>query len=161
MKRDLELTPAQLAQEVTVKLPLGVLLGIGVENVPAQPVRMARPSDLPAIGAKYLDGVYAGITVHDNQPMALVLLPGDEKKAWTDAKAWAEMNGGELPSRIDQLVLFKNLKSEFKDAWYWSGEQFAGYAASAWGQGFGYGRQDDTRKDDACRCRAVRRVPIQ
>ena len=161
MKRDL--TAAQLAQEVTVTLPLSAILGLGAPQIEGreEPIKIAIARALPAIGEKFEDGIYAGITVHDNDPHELVLLPGEFKGTWEKAKAWATEQGGVLPSRIDQLVLFKNLKSEFKDDWYWSGEQFAGDDACAWVQDFSYGYQDYGHKDGIFRCRAVRRVPIQ
>lgn len=159
MKNDLR--PEHLSQEVTVCLPLGVVLRI-TEQAPqaatAAPIAFA---NLPSIGAEYEGGIFAGLSIENEQPVALVLLPGDESLTWSDAVAWAEKQGGALPSRIDQLVLFKNLKGEFQEAWYWSGEQFAGNSGYAWGQDFGYGLQGITRKGGSCRARAVRRLPIQ
>jgi hypothetical protein len=80
----------------------------------------------------------------------LVLLHGEaEDVNWKDAIAWAEKAGGVLPSRIDHLVLFKNLRDQFKkDGWYWSSEEHAEYSDYAWVQYFGYGGyQDYGRKD--------------
>lgn len=126
----------------------------------AVPLTAAR-ADLPAIGAEYQGGIYAGLTIHDNQPAALILLPGDEKMTWSDGVAWAEKKGSALPSRFDQLVLFKNLKKEFQDAWYWSGEQYASGSGCAWGQGFPYGYQFNYHESVTYRVRAVRRSVIQ
>ena len=102
--------------------------------------------EVPAIGAEWQGGLYAGLSLEDNRPVHLILLPGeaDGKNGelnWKDAGVWAEKQGGTLPSRIDQLVLLKHLKAEFKADWYWSGEQHASYASYAWCQGFGYGGQ--------------------
>ena len=98
--------------------------------------------ELLEIGAEWRGGIYAGLTIHDDMAMALVLLPVEaERVKWQDAGAWAEKAGGELPSRLDQLILYKNLKSEFKDSWYWSSEVHSGNADWAWVQGFGYGYQ--------------------
>lgn len=116
---------------------------------------------LPDIGAQWEGGIYAGLTIHDNQPMALVLLPGDESLNWKDAQAWAEKQGGVLPSRIDQIVLWKNVKDQFKGEWYWSGEQYAPDGVCAWYQYFYYGYQHCTHKSGNCRARAVRRLTIQ
>jgi len=116
---------------------------------------------LPDIGEQWEGGIYAGLTIHDNQPMALVLLPGDESLKWQDAQAWAEKQGGVLPSRIDQLVLWKNVKDQFKGEWYWSGEQYAPDDDSAWCQGFDDGDQDGYRKGGTFRARSVRRLTIQ
>jgi hypothetical protein len=117
--------------------------------------------ETPAIGAEFNGGVYAGVTVHDNRPHHLVLLPGEAQDLnWSDAVRWAESQGGYLPSRFDQLVLFRNLKSEFAEEIYWSGEEYAGLAEFAWGQGFGGGDQDYWHKGSKYRARAVRRVAI-
>ena len=114
----------------------------------------------PTIGAAYEGGIFAGITVHNDVPMALVLLPGEEKLSWSKAGEWTKDKGGTLPSRFDGLVLFKNLKSEFKEEWYWTSEEYAGNADYAWIQGFGSGVQVSYRKSSDYRCRAVRRVAI-
>lgn len=117
---------------------------------------------VPPIGSEWKGGIYAGLSVHEEQPCALILLPDENPSCdWKEAGAWAEKQGGVLPSRFDQLVLFKNLKSEFKEAWYWSGEQYAGYSGYAWNQNFSYGDQSGNHKGYKGRCRAVRRLPIQ
>lgn len=116
--------------------------------------------DLPAIGAAFEGGIFAGITLHNDQRAALVLLPGDEEKNHANAVAWAAEQGGVLPSRIDGIVLFKNLRGEFKRDWYWTSEEVAGDADCAWIQLFSYGGQSGGRKSYVFRCRAVRRVAI-
>ena len=126
---------------------------------------MSAPTEKPAaiptqFGAPFAGGLYAGISIHDNQPVALILLPGDESLTWPDAMAWAEKQGGVLPSRIDLLVMLKTVKSEFKPDWYWSGEQHADGSAYAWYQHFGTVYQHYWLKGDKTRARAVRRVPI-
>lgn len=160
MKNDLR--DEHLRQEVTVTLPLAVVLRIA-EHSPSAAAAQApsRFGDLPSIGAKWNGGVYAGLSVDSEQPVALVLLSGDEKMDWNAAVAWAEKQGGVLPSRVDQLVLFRNLKSEFQGSWYWSGEQSAGDSGGAWCQDFDYGNQYAGAKDGYFRARAVRRIPIQ
>jgi hypothetical protein len=65
-----------------------------------------------------------------------------------------------LPSRIDQLVLFQNLKGKFEAKLYWSGTPYAGDESYAWFQGFYYGLQSSYRKGFKLRARAVRRVAI-
>ena len=90
-----------------------------------------------------------------------MLLPGElEAGTWDEAGSWAKKQDGVLPSRIDQLVLLNNLKSEFKPEWYWSGTPYAGDESYAWFQNFGYGGQGTTRKLTRLRARAVRRVAI-
>jgi len=122
----------------------------------------AAPAKVPKIGAKYQGGIYAGLTLHDNKPMALILLPGErENITWDDAVKWAAKYKGKLPSRVDQLVLRENVKAQFKDATYWSGAQYAGNDAYAWAQHFNYGTQNTYHKDDEFRARAVRRLPIE
>jgi hypothetical protein len=116
---------------------------------------------LPAIGTVVDGQICAGLTIEDNRPVVLWLLPGDEKMSWKDGVEWASKKGGVLPSRIDQLVLFKNLKKEFQEAWYWSGEQYEPGSGYAWVQYFSNGDQGYDRKDDTSRVRAVRRSVIQ
>ena len=104
---------------------------------------------------------YAGVILKDGVPTHhLVLLPGDECKPWKDAVAWAKDQGGELPTRKEQALLFANCGALFKQDWYWSGETHARNADYAWVQSFDLGGQDVARKSYALRCRAVRRVAI-
>ena len=103
----------------------------------------------------------AGILLRDGKPSHwLILLPGDERKKWTDALAWAKKQGGELPTRKEQALLFANAADKFQSAWYWSSEEYAGNADYAWFQYFSFGGQSNTRKSSGFRCRAVRRVAI-
>ena len=134
-----------------------------------QLVETARLTSLPAIGTAWASfdqtrgahsGIYAGLSLENERPVALVLLPEEIEANWKDATAWADEQDGDLPSRIDQRVLFKNLKSEFKTEAYWSCEPYAGAESYAWYQYFGYGRQDFNPKHDELRARAVRRVAI-
>src|SRR6266850_4684980 len=104
-----------------------------------------------SIGEAYQGGIYAGMSLHEGLPVEIVLLPGDEELKWEDAKAWAEKQGGSLPSRIDQLVLLQNLKSEFKERAYWSSEHYAVGSAYAWYQGFRNGVQYYGHKDSELR----------
>jgi hypothetical protein len=85
---------------------------------------------------------------------------GDFEGSLARRGAWAEKQGGVLPSRVDQLVLWQNLKGEFKKEAYWSSEQNADDAAYAWYQYFSYGGQDYSGKGGEFRARAVRRVPF-
>jgi len=129
-------------------------------------VRVAGPTklailNLPKIGAAWRGGIYAGLSLENERPVGLVLLPGDLDDApWEDAVSWAGKQGGVLPSRIDQLVLLHNLKDEFKPNWYWSGTPNAGDESYAWYQYFNTGFQYYHHKDDKLRARAVRRVAI-
>jgi len=69
-------------------------------------------------------------------------------------------NGGELPTRREQSLLYANCKSQFKGEWYWSGEQHAADSYGAWGQLFGNGDQIYGSKSFEARARAVRRLVI-
>lgn len=102
---------------------------------------------------------YAGLILVDGKPSHhVVLLDGDVEMAWEEALAWAAEQGGDLPSREEQSLLYANLKSEFKPEWYWSNTQYSRYGAC--GQSFGYGYQGYGGKYDKLRARAVRRLPI-
>lgn len=114
----------------------------------------------PKVGAAFEGGIFAGYTLDGLTTMALVLLPGDEAKPWTEASEWAAAQGGSLPTRIDALVLWQNLPAEFKKEWYWTREEGTGNADFAWIQSFNYGDQGGTHKSLVYRCRAVRRVAI-
>lgn len=176
MKRDPEAGVSGDAQAAVqmIEVPRGLFFGL-VERLMHQPfavLNMSIPQPaapiirtgegLPAIGTEWQGGIYAGLSIDDNKPVALVLLPGSiEDATWDKAGTWAKEQGGELPSRIDQLVLFKNLKSEFKEAAYWSGEQCAGLSDCAGTQSFNYGGQGGWRKDTTYHARAVRRIPLQ
>jgi len=90
----------------------------------------------------------------------LILLPCEaEDVTWDQAREWAEQQGGELPSRREQSLLFTNLQGEFESAWYWSAEE-AETSGWAWSQHFCYGDQDDDPQSNQLRARAVRRLPI-
>ena len=104
---------------------------------------------------------YAGILLADGKPAHhLVLLAGDTQANWKDAIAWAKKQGGELPTRKEQALLFANAATEFKQEWYWSSEKSAHDADYAWIQGFYGGYQDGYHTSAQCRARAVRRVAI-
>ena len=155
--------PAELVTltigEATITVPSEVAAMAYIEKLLADarpiPLAMPRPA-IPIIGADRHGGKCAGLSIRDNDPVELVLLPGEFNGPWEKAKAWAKEQGGELPTRIDQLALFKNLKGEFQSEYYWSGEQCAGNVAYAWGQGFGNGYRDFCHKGDDGRARAAR-----
>lgn len=117
--------------------------------------------DAPRIGESWGGGTYAGLTLHDNTPMHLVLLDGEaEDLTWAKAKDWANglEDNAELPSRIDALVLLTNLPDKFQKAAYWTAAPHEpGYA---WYQLFYYGTQYWGHVNLELRARAVRRLPI-
>jgi hypothetical protein len=107
--------------------------------------------------------LWAGIILGKNgEPdYHLILINGQANDVnWKDAKEFAAKSGGELPTRREQSLLFANLKEQFEDRYYWSGEQHASLSDCAWGQVFGdgYGSYDFTYYE--CRARAVRRSPL-
>ena len=109
--------------------------------------------------------IYVGIVLEDGKPENArhVILQPNEKKGvnWSNAVKWAKEQSGELPTRMEMLLLFKTQCDLFsKDDPYWTSEPYAGYDAYAWYQTFGYGYQGYWRKDDEFRARAVRRVVI-
>ena len=107
---------------------------------------------------------YAGqIIGKDSEPSYhLILRPGEiSGKSWQESTAWAKDNGGELPTRREQSLLFANCQEHFEKDWYWSCETHKENDAYAWCQYFDDGDQNDNRKDvNDCRARAVRRFPI-
>ena len=87
---------------------------------------------------------YAGLILgaDGNPSHHLVLLPGEaEDQTWQQATEWAEKQGGGLPTRAEQSLLFANIKSEFQSAWYWSGQQHETNPGWAWCQLFRNGGQ--------------------
>lgn len=107
--------------------------------------------------------IYAGIILgKDGQPdHHLILLPGHAVDVtFPQAQEFADKAGGDLPTRREQAVLYANLKEEFEDRWYWSGEQHAAYSGCAWCQDFGSGNQRNSLESAELRACAVRRVVI-
>lgn len=88
----------------------------------------------------------------------VILLPGDKDDGnWEDAGTWATEQGGELPTRAEQSLLFANTKDKFQRDWYWSAEEDG--SEWAWCQDFDNGYQGDVHEsDNGCRARAVRRI---
>lgn len=107
--------------------------------------------------------INAGLIMNANGNAShwLILLPGDKDVGnWHDAEAWAKEQGGELPTRNEQSLLFANAKPEFKRDWYWSGEDHQENSEWAWYQNFYYGRQLSGPNRYHCRARAVRRISV-
>jgi hypothetical protein len=105
---------------------------------------------------------YAGLILNtDGTPSHhLVLLPAaDKRMAWQAAVEYAKDQGGVLPTRAEQALLYANLKAQFQPAWYWSSEEYDGDGSYAWSQNFNYGGQYCNRKSYEGRARAVRRFP--
>jgi len=101
---------------------------------------------------------YAGLLLGKNgEPdRHVILLAGTFRGNHQDAIKWAKKQGGELPSRRAQSLLFANLAELFEKAWYWSSEQLAGHPDYAWVQDFGNGHQHYDRMSYQYRAVAVR-----
>ena len=92
----------------------------------------------------------------------VILLPGDNDNATHKSQLeWAKSIGGDLPSRIEQAMLWANHRDQFKNDWYWSNEQHHSNDEYAWCQDFYDGTQSlNHRITSRLRARAVRRLPI-
>jgi len=132
--------------------------------------KVAAIAGVPAIGAPWQGGIYAGVARGINGANDHHLIVAETDKAsvtWKDAKAWAaslEVDGHRdfsLPTRKEQALLFANAADLFQPAWYWSNEQHASDASYAWLQFFDYGFQYCIRQSGDYRARAVRRLIIQ
>ena len=92
----------------------------------------------------------------------VILLPGDNDDATHEAQLeWAKSVGGDLPTRIEQAMLWANHRDQFKKDWYWSNETHRSESGWAWYQFFSYGHQCNTSRRNELRARAVRRLVIE
>ena len=92
----------------------------------------------------------------------VILLPGDNDDATHEAQLeWAKSIGGDLPTRIEQAMLWANHRDQFKKDWYWSNETHHTESGWAWYQNFGNGFQDSFSRNYELRARAVRRLVIE
>lgn len=90
----------------------------------------------------------------------IILLPGQATDVtFPQAQEFAAKAGGELPTRREQALLYANLKEQFDEHAYWSGEKHSD-TRFAWYQNFDNGYQDFYNTGYSCRARAVRRVAI-
>ena len=105
---------------------------------------------------------YIGAIINaDGTGNHIILLDGDvDNVDWQQAMDWAKEQGGDLPNRVEQALLFNQNKDLFEEEWYWSNTQHASNSHYAWYQHFNYGNQYDTIKDYELRARAVRRLAI-
>ena len=128
-------------------------------------------SHLPQIGTPWpgQGGRFAGLVRGQNGAPDYLLILGpehDDELDWQAAMDWAtglEVEGHQdfsLPTRAEQAVLFGNAREEFKPTGYWSSEQHAEYAYSAWVQNFYYGGQHGLHKASEWRARAVRMIKL-
>ena len=91
----------------------------------------------------------------------VILLPGDNDDATHESQLeWAKSIGGDLPSRIEQAMLWANHRDQFKKDWYWSNEIHHAESGWAWYQYFDNGVQLTIYRITELRARAVRRVMV-
>lgn len=91
----------------------------------------------------------------------LILLPNEaDGVTFKEATDWAKKQGGDLPSRDEQALLFANLKTHFKQEYYWSGIEHPTPEGFAFVQYFGNGSQYGDVKGNKFRARAVRRFNV-
>ena len=91
----------------------------------------------------------------------VILLSGDSDDASHEKQLeWAKSIGGDLPTRIEQAMLWANFRDQFKKDWYWSNETYERASGYAWHQYFDYGSQSNNYVSSELRARAVRRLPI-
>ena len=115
---------------------------------------MTNPTIPLADGERYIGGIVDadGTTTH------IILLPGAFKGTWKNSMNWSAKQGGDLPNRVEQALLYATAREEFERDYYWSNtESGSGYA---WCQGFSYGYQTNVDKSAELRARAVRRLVI-
>ena len=105
-------------------------------------VKSIQFADLPALGAEFEGGKFAGITTQKNGTLvAVILLPNKAQElTWKKAMNWAEKLNAELPSRPVAALLFANVKSELNPKWHWTNEAYD--ASYAWLCTFYNGDQD-------------------
>lgn len=111
--------------------------------------------------------IYIGaIGNKDGEVYHLILLPGDNVRAThADQLGWAKSIGGDLPNKLEAMMLFVHAKDQFEPDAYWTNETFIDPDdpeddAWAWYQYFGDGNQGFTHKFYEFRARAFRRLPI-
>lgn len=149
---------------VTISVEKYLLFDLALAHaIGGRPSELRQPSTVLAI-PRLNDGEhYAGIIIGKDGASShhLILLPGEAKDLnWEKAKEWATEQGGQLPTRREQALLYANLPEQFKPEWHWSCEQHAASSDSAWMQLFGYGLQGFDLKSNHYRARAVRRLVI-
>ena len=117
-------------------------------------------SALPALGADFEGGTFAGLTTRpDGTHCAVVLLPGKaEDLDWNAAKAWALEQGGELPTRPVASLLFANVQPALSPEWHWTADEYS--ASCAWSCYFNNGHFGNYYKSYEGSAVAVRLIPV-
>ncbi|SAK53204.1 hypothetical protein AWB78_01303 [Caballeronia calidae] len=108
--------------------------------------------------------IYVGVIGDKNGDFHhVILLPGDNDAAtWQAQVEWAKSIGGDLPTRVEQAMLWANHRDQFQKRAYWSNtsDDDPDYAGWAWCQTFAYGDQTYDEQYSEFRARAVRRLSI-
>jgi hypothetical protein len=117
--------------------------------------------DLPKLGEHLDDGIFAGLTTKtDGTHCAVVLLPGKGRDLnWSDAKAWATAQGGELPSRPVASLLFATAGDQLRPEWHWTADEIR--ASYAWLYHFGGGTQYEALNSYKGSAVAVRLIALE
>ena len=102
-----------------------------------------------------------GMVQLDGRVVHTILMPGESKDLkHQDTMAWAKKQGGDLPDRVEQAVLFRDYRKLFQQRAYWSNTTHADFSGDAWGQYFDDGTSSYWNKDLKLLARAVRRETI-
>ena len=105
---------------------------------------------------------YAGVVLDENgqHKHHLVLMAQRPSCAlnWENATSWASLNGGVLPTRQEQALLYANCKPHLKPEWHWSSETYESDPSYAWSCNFTNGGQNGSHKSYEGSAVAVRRV---
>jgi hypothetical protein len=98
--------------------------------------------------------VYVGAIGNKNGDFYhVVLLPGDNDDAnFENQLAWAKSIGGDLPTRVEQAMLWEGFRDQFQKDWYWSNETHHRDSGWAWCQHFDYGGQSHQRQAQPLSC---------
>lgn len=149
----------------TVTIPEAEIERLWLASVREEPTTSIK---FPRIGSPWSGGVYAGVVRGDAGQRDYHLIVSAEEidsATWDAARAWAKARGDDevtwsLPQRKEQAILFGNVPELFEKEWYWSDAQSASAAGYAWAQSFGSGGQNDCRKGNEFRARAVLHIPV-
>jgi len=110
-----------------------------------------------AVGEHYAGAVLDANGQHMHH-LVLMAAKAEQDMTWQAALEWAEAEGGALPTRQEQALLFANCKPHLKPRWHWSCEEHENDASYAWGCHFYGGDQDYGLKSYEGGAVAVRRV---
>jgi hypothetical protein len=79
---------------------------------------------------------YAGAVLDANgqhmHHLVLMAAKAEQDMTWQAALEWAEAEGGVLPTRQEQALLFANCKPHLQPRWHWSCEEHENDASYAW-----------------------------